>query len=111
MADSTTATAHGTHGGDGVTKRDFLTLVAAAGAAVGTGAIAWPLIDSMNPAKDVLALSSIEVDIKSIQEGQAITAVWRGKPVFIRHRTAHCHRHLHPSRLRAGRQQADPGAW
>jgi len=88
MADSTTATAHGTHGGDGVTKRDFLTLVAAAGAAVGTGAIAWPLIDSMNPAKDVLALSSIEVDIKSIQEGQAITAVWRGKPVFIRHRTA-----------------------
>lgn len=88
MADSTTATAHGAHGGDGVAKRDFLKLVAGAGAAVGAGAIAWPLIDSMNPSKDVLALSSIEIDIKSIQAGQAITVMWRGKPVFIRHRTA-----------------------
>jgi ubiquinol-cytochrome c reductase iron-sulfur subunit len=87
MADSTTATAHGAHGGD-VTKRDFLKLVTLAGAAVGTGAIAWPLIDSMNPARDVLALSSIEVDLKPVQEGQAITVVWRGKPIFVRHRTA-----------------------
>jgi len=88
MADSTTATAHGAHGGDGVTKRDFLKLVTLAGAAIGTGAIAWPLIDSMNPAKDVLALSSIDVDLTPVQEGQAITVVWRGKPVFVRHRTA-----------------------
>ena len=56
MAESTTATGHGA---DGVTKRDFLKLVAGAGAAVGGAAMAWPLIDSMNPAKDTLALSSI----------------------------------------------------
>ena len=87
MAESTTATAHASHGGDGVTKRDFLTLVAGAGAAVGAGAMAWPLIDSMNPSKDVLALSSIEVDLKPIQAGQAITVMWRGKPTFVRHRT------------------------
>ncbi len=42
----------------------------------------------MNPAADTLALASTEVDISPVQEGQAITITWRGKPVFIRHRTA-----------------------
>src|SRR3546814_4554308 len=41
----------------------------------------------MNPSADVLALASIEVDISSIAAGQGITVKWRGKPVFIRHRT------------------------
>jgi ubiquinol-cytochrome c reductase iron-sulfur subunit len=35
----------------------------------------------------VLALSSTEVDISHVEVGQAITIKWRGKPVFIRHRT------------------------
>ncbi len=72
---------------DGETRRDFLYLVAGAMGAVGTGAIAWPLVNSMNPSADVLALASIEVDISAIEEGQSITVTWRGKPVFIRHRT------------------------
>ena len=55
--------------------------------AVGAGAFAWPLIDQMNPAADTLALASIEVDVSKIAEGQSITLKWRGKPVFIRHRT------------------------
>ena len=41
----------------------------------------------MNPAKDVLALSSTEVDLSPIEEGMSLTVMWRGKPVFIRHRT------------------------
>jgi ubiquinol-cytochrome c reductase iron-sulfur subunit len=41
----------------------------------------------MNPAADTLALSSTEVDLASVAVGQAITVTWRGKPVFIRHRT------------------------
>ena len=86
MANSMPATATGHHGSD-VTKRDFLKLVTAAGAAVGAGALAWPLIDSMNPSADVLALSSTTVDLAPIQLGQAITVVWRGKPIFVRHRT------------------------
>ncbi len=77
------------HGGETTgTKRDFLKLVAGAGAVVGLGAIAWPLIDSMNPASDVLALSSVEIDLTPITLGMGITAVWRGKPIFVRHRTA-----------------------
>ena len=68
-------------------KRDFLELLTGAGALIGLGAIAWPLIDSMNPSADVLALSSTEVDLGPIALGQGITVVWRGKPVFVRHRT------------------------
>ncbi len=78
--------AHPGHSAD-VTKRDLLQLIAGAGAAIGAGAIAWPLIDSMNPAKDVLALSSIDVDLKPVVAGQGITVVWQGKPIFVRHRT------------------------
>src|SRR4051795_2425437 len=72
---------------DGGTRRDFLQLVTASFAAIGVGAMAWPFISSMNPARDVLALSTTEVDLSPIAVGSAITAVWRGKPVFIRHRT------------------------
>ncbi|HYF06128.1 MAG TPA: ubiquinol-cytochrome c reductase iron-sulfur subunit [Acetobacteraceae bacterium] len=73
--------------GEGGTRRDFLNLTTAAFTAVGVGAIAWPFIASMNPAADVLALASTDVDLRPIQAGQAITVVWRGKPVFVRHRT------------------------
>ena len=41
----------------------------------------------MNPSADVLALASTEVDVSALEEGQSITVKWRGKPVFVRHRT------------------------
>ena len=69
-------------------RRDFIVVATYAMGAVGAGAVAWPLIDQMNPAADTLALASTEVDVSKIAEGQAITVTWRGKPVFIRHRTA-----------------------
>lgn len=72
--------------GDG-TRRDFLKLVTGSFAAVGVAAIAWPFVASMNPAADVLALASTDVDLRPIAMGQAITVVWRGKPVFVRRRT------------------------
>ena len=68
-------------------RRDFIVVATYAMGAVGAGAVAWPLIDQMNPAADTLALASIEVDVSKIEEGQSITLKWRGKPVFIRHRT------------------------
>ncbi|MFM7687972.1 MAG: ubiquinol-cytochrome c reductase iron-sulfur subunit, partial [Alphaproteobacteria bacterium] len=73
---------------DGAPRRDFLKLVTGAFAAVGVGAIAWPFIASLMPAKDTLALASTDVDLAPIAEGQAVTVMWRGKPVFVRHRTA-----------------------
>ncbi len=69
-------------------RRDFLLLMAQATGAVGAAALAWPFIDSMNPSADVLAMASTEVDLTPIAEGQEIKVMWRGKPVFIRHRTA-----------------------
>ncbi len=73
---------------DDKTRRDFLLLSTMAVGAVGSGLAAWPFIDVMNPAADTLALSTTEVDLAPIEEGMSITVVWRGKPVFIRHRTA-----------------------
>ncbi len=69
------------------TRRDFLYIATATMGAVGAAAAAWPLIDQMNPDASVLALSSIEVDLSPIAEGQIVTVKWRGKPVFISHRT------------------------
>lgn len=78
-----------THGGsdDSGTRRDFLNLMTTSLMVFGTAAVVWPMISSLNPSQDVLALSSIEVDLSQIEVGQAITVKWRGKPVFIRRRT------------------------
>lgn len=88
MASETTALEPGidTHN-NGETRRDFMVLTASAIAGIGAAVAAWPFVDSMNPSADVLALASIEVDISSIQPGQNIKVMWRGKPVFIRRRT------------------------
>lgn len=72
---------------DGVKRRDFLYVATGGVGAVGTVMAIWPFVDQMNPSADVLALSSIEVDISAIEEGSEISAMWQGKPVFIRHRT------------------------
>ncbi|MEM7022264.1 MAG: ubiquinol-cytochrome c reductase iron-sulfur subunit [Pseudomonadota bacterium] len=69
------------------TRRDFLYLVTGATTVVGAAVLVWPLVDAMNPAADTLALASTEVDLSGVEEGMAITVQWRGKPVFIRHRT------------------------
>ena len=69
-----------------VTRRDFLYIATGAVGAVGAALTAWPFINQMNPDASVLAMSSVEIDLAPIAEGQAITIKWRGNPVFIRHR-------------------------
>ena len=74
-------------GGDDATRRDFIHIAAGA-AAVGAGVmVAWPLVNSMNPAADTLALSTIEFDLTKVQSGQQVVIKWQGKPVFVRYRT------------------------
>ena len=68
-------------------RRDFLYIATGVVGAVGVGALAWPLIDQMNPDQSVVAAAAIEVDLAPVQEGQILTVKWRGGPVFIRHRT------------------------
>jgi len=69
------------------TRRDFLYYATAGAATVTTGAAVWPLVNQMNPSADVLAMSSIRVDISGVDVGAQLTVKWLGKPVFIRHRT------------------------
>lgn len=68
-------------------RRDFLYFATAGAGLVTTGAAVWPLVNQMNPSADVQALSSIMVDIGSIEPGTQLTVKWLGKPVFIRRRT------------------------
>jgi ubiquinol-cytochrome c reductase iron-sulfur subunit len=76
------------HAAEGGTRRDFLYLATGAVGAYGVAALTWPFIDNLNPAADVLALSTVDIDLAPVEEGQAITVAWRGSPVFVRRRTA-----------------------
>jgi ubiquinol-cytochrome c reductase iron-sulfur subunit len=82
-------TRHGNVGGQ-PTKRTFAYLVMGSSAFVYAAAIRSTVVDfvqTLAPSADVLALASIEVDLAKIPEGQGIVTKWRGKPIFIRHRT------------------------
>ena len=79
------APAHET--GEGVRRRDFINIAAVAAAGVGGLATLVPLISQMAPSADVLAESSTEVDISAIKPGQAIKAMYRKQPLFIRNLT------------------------
>jgi ubiquinol-cytochrome c reductase iron-sulfur subunit len=72
---------------DGVRRRDFINIAAVSAAGVGGIATLVPLISQMAPSKDVLAQSTTEVDISSIEAGQGITAVFRSQPLFVRRLT------------------------
>ncbi len=76
------------HGGAGdPNRRDFIYIATAAAAVGAVGAVAWPLVDQMNPSGDVLALASIEFDLTKVMMGQQVVVKWQGKPVFVRYRT------------------------
>jgi ubiquinol-cytochrome c reductase iron-sulfur subunit len=77
------------HGGDkDPNRRDFIYIAAMAGAAGVAGAVVVPLVGQMLPAEDTKAMASIEVDVSKVQEGQQVVIKWRGKPLFVRYRTA-----------------------
>jgi ubiquinol-cytochrome c reductase iron-sulfur subunit len=73
----------------GQSRRDFLFVATGAAAAVGAAATVWPLVSQMNPdASTIAAGAPIDVDLAPIAEGQDIKVFWRGKPIYIMHRTA-----------------------
>lgn len=84
MSSSSETTVHEGH----PTRRDMLHVATGAIAAGGAVMVAWPLVHQMNPAADTLAMSSIEFDLASVPEGSQVKVMYRGAPLFIRHRTA-----------------------
>jgi ubiquinol-cytochrome c reductase iron-sulfur subunit len=76
------------HHGPAGTRRDFLGLVTGSFAAIGAAAVAWSMIDTMNPAADVIAAGApIDIDISKIEPGQQIVVRWRGDPILLVNRT------------------------
>jgi ubiquinol-cytochrome c reductase iron-sulfur subunit len=83
-------------------RRDFLLLTAGALGVVGFASVLWPFIDSLEPAADTLAAGApVDVNLSPIEEGQQITIIWRGRPVWVLHRT--------PDELKMLQSKADIG--
>ena len=71
------------------TRRDFLYLATTAAAGVAGAAMVWPFVAAMAPdAETVAAGAPVELDLTPIAEGQIVKIFWRGKLIFVRHRTA-----------------------
>ncbi|KAG0150524.1 hypothetical protein CROQUDRAFT_652110 [Cronartium quercuum f. sp. fusiforme G11] len=56
--------------------------------AAGAKSLVSDFLTNLSASADVLALAKVEVEIGNIPEGKNVILKWRGKPVFIRHRTA-----------------------
>ena len=72
---------------EGVRRRDWIHIAALSTAGVGGASVLFPLISQMSPSQDVLAQSTTELDISAVQVGQAIKAVFRKQPLFVRRLT------------------------
>lgn len=70
-----------------VKRRDFLGLTTASMVGIGLSSTFWPLLKSLNPSAEVVAQSTVEVNLKDIELGKTKIVKWQGKPVFVRRRT------------------------
>lgn len=86
-------------------RREFLYIATAMAGAIGLGAFSWPFIDQMRPDASTRALASIEIDVSSLVARMSLTVKWRGRPVFIRNRTA---REIEAARATALDELKDP---
>jgi ubiquinol-cytochrome c reductase iron-sulfur subunit len=69
-------------------RRDFLYLATTAAVGVGAAAMVWPFVGAMAPDADTVAAGApVELDLTPIAEGQIVKIFWRGKLIFVRHRT------------------------
>lgn len=70
------------------TRRDFLLIATGAVGAVGAAAVAWPFITQMQPSASTIAAGApVDVDLSPVVEGQILKLFWRGKLIFVRHRS------------------------
>ncbi|SBO30347.1 Ubiquinol-cytochrome c reductase iron-sulfur subunit [Anaplasma phagocytophilum] len=70
-----------------VQRRDFLGLTTLFMSFMGIFSFLYPLFKSLSPSAEVMAQSTVEVDLTSIKEGSTKVVKWQGKPVFVRRRT------------------------
>lgn len=69
-------------------RRHFLTVATAVTGAVGAGLAAWPFLASLRPSARAQALGApVEVPVASLQPGELVRVLWRGKLVFVLRRS------------------------
>ena len=72
----------------GFTRRHFLTVATAVTAGAGAVATAVPFVASFKPSARAQALGApVEQDVSKIEPGAMIKVEWRGKAIYIVHRT------------------------
>ena len=87
-SDTTTNPAAGDNPDVDANRRRFLTVATSAMGAAGVVAVAVPFLGSWNPsAKAKAAGAPVKADISKLEPGQMIVVEWRGKPVYVVHRT------------------------
>ncbi len=71
------------------TRRDFLFIATGAAGALAGAAAIWPFISQMAPDAETIAAGAlVDFDLSPVAEGQIVKLFWRGKLIFVRHRTA-----------------------
>jgi ubiquinol-cytochrome c reductase iron-sulfur subunit len=74
----------------GFTRRHFLTVATAVTAGAGVIATAMPFVASFQPSARAQALGApVQVDVSKIEPGALLRVEWRGRPVYLLHRTEH----------------------
>ena len=69
-------------------RRHFLTVATAVTGLAGAGLAAWPFLASLQPSARAQALGApVEVPIGSLQPGEMVRVLWRGKLIFVLRRT------------------------
>jgi ubiquinol-cytochrome c reductase iron-sulfur subunit len=69
-------------------RRHFLTVATVATGAVGAGFVAVPFLSSWKPSARAKAMGApVEVDVSKLEPGALMKVEWRGKAIFVLHRT------------------------
>jgi ubiquinol-cytochrome c reductase iron-sulfur subunit len=93
------------------TRRDFLYVATGAVAAVGTLAVAFPMIDQMEPDESTLAAGGpVDFDLSKLQPGQQAVVRWRSRPIFVANRSAAAIKTLQDPKLLARLSDANSSA-
>lgn len=72
----------------GFTRRHFLTVATAVTGGVGVMATAVPFVASFKPSARAQALGApVEVDVSKLEPGALLKVEWRGRPIYVLHRT------------------------
>ena len=69
-------------------RRRFLTLATTGMGVIGGAAVVWPILASLRPsAKAQAAGAPVTIDLSTVEVGQKFSTLWRGKAIWVVHRT------------------------